>query len=570
MAVRSMRFRPHNIEDKDTWRTAIYVRLSDEDRDKKVKTDMSQSIENQISYIRSYVKMLNESSNEEYKVIIHDIYCDDDYTGMNFDRPEFMRMMKDVNRGSVDCIMVKNLSRLGRYDNKMQLYLEDVFEKQDEEVRFIAINDNYDSLYDEIDVLIKFRLLMNREYSETQRRNTMIGMRSMQENGKFIGAFAPYGYKKSEEDKHKLVPDSIAALVVKRIFKEYLEGYAPKVIARRLTDDGIVNPATYKRLNGSNYKNGKKISEGEEHWTGDSVKHILSDEVYTGVLVQHKRTKRKLTDTKQIKVPKEQQIRCENTHIAIISKEDWQQAQSMMKTVKRDVTKPDEITIFKGLLKCGDCHHAMRKRWDNYSSSKTGKVSKYLYYNCGTFRDYGSKGERNGEKVPKCTSHYISDKLLRSIIVNDINTIISQIRNLSDVVSKLQKSSKPKSNRVELEIEAKEKKIDIFKSRLKTAKGKWLDGLLDDEEYKETRDEIKKDIQHIEKEIDLLRNSVTNVSDVLNSQWVQKLLSMGKIIELDRATVVALVDKIYVYEDKHIEIIYKFSDEFDSLFAKVI
>ena len=570
MARRGMRFFPHNVIDNKTWRVAIYVRLSDEDRDKREKTDLSQSIENQVAYIKNYVKILNEDCDDVYNLVVYDVYSDDDYTGMNFRRPEFQRMMRDIEKNNVDCIIVKNLSRLGRYDNEVQNYLENVFEQHGKEVRLIAIGDHYDSLYDEIDVLVKFKLLLNREYSETQHKNVIVGMRTMQEKGLFVGAFAPYGYKKCADDKHKLEPDPFAAEVVKRIFKGYLSGLCPKEIARMLTDDDIVNPSTYKRMNGSNYKCGQKISEEEEHWKSDTIKRILEDEVYTGVLIQHKRTKRKLTDARPISVPKEQWIRCENTHEAIISKEDWETAQSMMKTIKRDVTKEDDITIFKGLLKCGDCKHAMRKRWDKYESAKDGKVSKYLYYNCGTFRDYGSKGERKGVKVPKCTSHYVSDKVIRTIVINDINAIISQISDLASMANATQKKNKPRVNLVAGEIKAKEAQVDTLKNRMKMAKNKWLDGKLDDAEYEETKREIEKDIQYIEKQINMLRDSLENVTTVLNNKWIQQLLSLGKITELDRETVVALIDKIYVYEDKHIEIEYKFSEEFDYLFAKAI
>ncbi|MBQ2803295.1 MAG: recombinase family protein [Lachnospiraceae bacterium] len=570
MAGRSRRFEPHNAIDNKTWSVAIYVRLSDEDRNKRIKTDLSQSIENQISYIKSFVKMLNEGDVETYNLVVYDVYCDDDYTGMNFKRPEFLRMMRDVDKNNVDCIIVKNLSRLGRYDSEMQKYMEDVFEQHGREIRFIAIGDNYDSLYDEMDVLVKFKLLLNREYSENQHKNVIIGMRSMQEKGLFVGAFAPYGYKKSADNKHKLEPDCLAAEVVRRIFGDYLKGFSPKEIARMLTDDGIVNPATYKRMNGSNYKCGQKISEEEKHWKADTIKRILQDEQYTGVLIQHKRSKRKLTDAKPIRVPKEQWVRCENTHEAIVSKENWESVQQMMKTVKRDAVKKDEVTIFKGLLKCGDCKHAMRKRLEKYQSVKDGKISKYLYYNCGTFRDYSAKGEQKSVNMPKCTSHYVSDKVIRNIVLNDINVIISQIKDISSMASGVQKGNKPRGDLVSSEIKAKEAQADTLKNRLKSAKNKWLDNMLDDIEYTETRQEIEKDLHYINKQISILKNSVVNVSTTLNSKWIQQVLSLGKVSELDRETVVALIDKIYVYENKHIEIEYKFSEEFDYLFAKVL
>lgn len=232
MSKKSMRFWPHNVIDKNVWRTAVYVRLSDEDKNKKDGSEKSQSIENQICYIESYIRLLNEDEKENFKLEIVDIYCDDDFTGMNFSRPGFMNMMREIEQDRIDCIIVKSLSRLGRYDNKMQSYLEDTFERQKKEVRVIAITDNYDSLYHEVDMMIKFKLLINREYSENQRRNTMVAIRSMQENGKYVAAFAPYGYKKDPENKHKLLVDWTAAEVVRRIYREFLAGGSPKATSQ--------------------------------------------------------------------------------------------------------------------------------------------------------------------------------------------------------------------------------------------------------------------------------------------------------------------------------------------------
>ncbi|MCI9500680.1 MAG: recombinase family protein, partial [Hungatella sp.] len=427
MEKKKARFHLHNSKYDDKWNVGIYVRLSDEDRDKKKKTDLSQSIQNQTDYCRAFIEILNGQTEEEPELAEYKVYCDDDRTGMNFDRGGFQEMMRDIKENRIDCIVVKNLSRLGRYDTEMQKYLEKEFEQNGREVRLIAIGDNYDSLYKEPDIADRFRLLINREYSEQQHRNISIGMHSMQRKGLFVGAFAPYGYQKDPENKHHLIVDPTAALVVRRIYEEYLKGISPKEIAAGLTRDGIVNPAAYKRLHGSNFRCGKKISDEEVHWRGDGVKKILMDETYTGTLVQHKQVQKKLTDDKPTQVAKDQWIRCEGTHEAIISRERWKIAQSMMKTIKRDSTKEDEVTIFKGILKCGDCRHAMRKKWDSYTHLKTGETAKYLYYNCATFRDYSQHKKNLGENAPKCTSHYVSDKLLRKIVIDDLNKIIRQV-----------------------------------------------------------------------------------------------------------------------------------------------
>ncbi|NLL80597.1 MAG: recombinase family protein [Clostridiales bacterium] len=572
MTNKNERFKPHNIVDDKVWNTAIYARLSDEDRDKADKAELSQSIENQVKYIQRYIEYINDMKVDTYPITIKDIYTDDDFTGINFDREAFKRMMTAVDNNVIDCIVVKNLSRLGRHDIDMQIYLEKEFEKIGKQVRIIAIGDGYDSLYDEVGIDIRIKLILNREYSETQHRNVSVAMHTMQKEGKYVGAFAPYGYKKDPEDKHHLIIDSYSAEVVKRIFSLYLDGVCMKEIAFILTKDGIVNRATYKKMQGSNYICSQKISENDVHWTTDSIKNILVNEVYTGTLVQGKTVQKRLIDDKPTAVDKEEWIRVENTHEAIIAKEDWQLAQSLMKKIKHDTTKPDEVTIFKGLLKCGDCRHAMRKKWDKYKA-KDGTVHKNLYYNCATFRDFSKKtkdlSEEEAARIPKCTSHYISDKLLRKIVLSDVNTIIGQLQHLEQMVKMQMKAAKGNSyaDTIQAEIEARKKNILKIQNRLKVGRDKWLDGKLTDDEYKEVQTECKDSIALYEKEVASLEHSLKKPQAVLENLWVKDLLQYGQLKELDRATVVHLIDKIYVYQDKHIEIIYKFSDEFDSLFV---
>lgn len=570
MEMKAERFHLHNSLYPDKWSAGIYVRLSDEDRDKKRKTDLSQSIQNQTDFCRSYIEYLNSQPDEEFTLAEYKIYCDDDCTGMNFNRSGFQEMMRDVQANVIDCIIIKNLSRLGRYDTEMQIYLEKEFEQRGREVRLIAIGDNYDSLYKETNIEYRIRLMLNREYSETQHKNVSIAMHSMQKKGFFVGAFAPYGYQKNPENKHHLIVDPTAAVVVREIFDKYLLGNSPKEIAADLTREGIVNPATYKRLHGSNFRCSKKISDEEVHWRSDGVKKILMDETYTGTLVQHKQVKQKLTDDKPTRVEKDQWIRCEGTHEAVISKEEWITAQSMMKEVKRDIAKKDEVTIFKGILKCGDCRHAMRKRWDSYKQQKTGEMVKYLYYNCATFRDYSQHKKQLGENAPKCTSHYVSDKLLRGIVIDDLNKIIRQVENLRELAEKHQQTQKQEFPGVLREIENKNRRIFQYKERLTRARTLLYDGTISKEEYESDKAAIQADISSLDNEIKMLQKTIFKVSDVLSNPWVERLLENGAITELDRATVAEFIDKIYVFEDKHIEIVYKFSGEFDELFVKSV
>ncbi len=564
------RFIPHNKINSEVWRAALYVRLSDEDRNKKNKADFSLSIKNQISFLKAYTDKNNQEGTER-KIEIHEVYSDDDLTGMNFDRAGFRRMMYAVESGLVDCIIVKSLSRFGRYDTGMLEYMERTFERTGKEVRFIALSDNYDSLYDELDMLTKIKVLINREYSEIQHKNVSIAMHSMQMEGLYVGAFAPYGYEKDSHNKNKLVIDIYAAEIVRRIFREYLSGRTPKEIACGLTRDGVLNRTAYKRAKGSNYTCAGKISASEVHWTSDAIKQILMNEVYTGTMVQGKTVKRRLIDTAPTVVPKESWVRVQNRHEAIVAGEDWQLAQSMMKSIKRDMNCRDEVTIFKGILKCGDCGHAMRKRWDKYQCKKDGAVNKYLYYNCSTYRDFTKRAGKE-DWMPACSGHYISDKTIRQAVLNDLNVMISQVQNLAEVVNDRwrKRNQSVDYRRGKEEIALRRKAILTNEKRLKAARNKWLDGRLEDEEYTAVKRELEKENRTYEGQIEVLQKGMLKSEQMPENTWLRELLRVGKITELDRETVIHLIDRIAIFEDGHIEIEYKFSKEYDALFQRTI
>ncbi len=563
------RFAPHNSIDSRKWSVAVYERLSDEDSDKRCKNDASRSIVNQNKMIFSYIEKMNAEPLDGCELAVYDTYSDDDYTGMNFNRPGFQRMLGDIESDLVDCIVVKNLSRLGRNDSEMQNYLEVEFEKKGKQVRVIAIGDHYDSLYTEVTLGYKILIMMNREYSEQQHRNVITAMRCMQKNGQFVGAFAPYGYRKDPENKHRFLIDEYAAGVVRQIYRLYLDGVSPKEIAARLTLEGIVNPSAYKRLNGSKFSCCNKISDSEVHWTSSTVKHILSDETYTGTLVQHKQVQKRLIDPAPAAVPRKDWIRCENAHEAIVSKEYWDTAQSMMKTVKRDTTKEDEVTIFKGLLKCGDCGHAMRKKWDTYSHVRDGKTARYLYYNCSTYRDFSQNRKLWGENAPACTSHYISDRLLRDIIIDDVNKIIGQISDLKKMAEEDSRPADIEKKTLQRRLCRAEDQLRTYRKMLRTARMRWYKEEIDDAEFREDEAEFKKVIGQCGKETAALRNSLEALETAAAvDPWVRQLAEKGKITELDRATVVELIEEIRVFQDKHIEIVYKFDNMFDSSFIK--
>lgn len=349
---------------------ADYLRLSREDGD-KLESD---SIRNQRSLINDFVKQHKE-------IQLVEEYIDDGYSGTNFDRPAFQRMLEDVKRKKINCIIVKDLSRLGRNYIETGRYLEKIFPFMG--VRFIAITDHYDSATgsDDADqIIVPFKNLINDAYC----RDISIKIRSQldvkRKNGQFIGNFAAYGYLKDPEDKNHLIVDEYAADIVRLIFNLKIDGYSSQRIAAQLNEMGVLPPLEYKRSRGMNYNSGFR-SGSDPKWAVTSINRILQNELYIGTMVQGKNRKINYKVKKSSPIARENWIRVENTHEAIIPEESFQYVQSLLEIDTRIAPKRKSVYLFSGFVRCGDCGENMVKR----STTKKGK--KYCYYHCSTYKN---------------------------------------------------------------------------------------------------------------------------------------------------------------------------------------
>ena len=298
---------------------AAYIRLSREDGDKAE----SDSIGNQRKLIHDYLR-------DKEDFILFDTYVDDGYTGTNFKRPAFQRMLEDIESGEVNCVIVKDLSRFGRDYIDTGKFLERYF--PDNDVRFIAITDNIDSMKQAYDMLLPIKNIFNEQYARDISKKVHSAMQAKQKAGEFIGAFASYGYRKSPVDKNKLVVDEYAAGIVRRIFQLYVSGYGKIRIAGILNDEGIVCPSEYKKLNGENYRNSNRLNQ-TSYWTYSTINKILQNEMYCGNMVQHRTCQQMHRKTRL--QDKEDWIVIQGTHEAIIDGETWNTAQKLLKRLTR-------------------------------------------------------------------------------------------------------------------------------------------------------------------------------------------------------------------------------------------
>lgn len=520
---------------------AIYIRLSREDGDK----EESDSVGNQRKLLTEYV-----AKKEDF--ILYDTYVDDGYSGTNFNRPDFKRMIADIEDGKVNCVVVKDLSRFGRDYIDTGRYLERYFPELG--VRFISVTDGIDSMKQAYDMLLPIKNIFNEQYARDISKKIQATVKSKQKAGEFIGAFTSYGYKKSPANKNKLVIDDYAANVVRRIFSLYIQGYGKQRIAKMLNAEGILCPSEYKKVNGENYKNWNRL-ESTTYWSYSTVNSILHREMYVGNMVQG--TKHQRMRSKQKKMPKEDWIIVENTHEPIIDKETWEKAQSLLTKRTRELDLETNKNIFAGFIKCGDCGRSMVKNmWRRADGSKT-----YSLY-CGTYKRIGKE---------YCTPHTLPMAVLEEIVLGDLRAIIDSVDNLKELVqaqsftaSKVKKITDTELSKVKAELErVKKLKKSIYED--------YRDELISKEEFLSYREDYLKKEELYSKQMEALeekkKDNVTE--DVFETPWLKRLLELQDIKALDRDIVVEMISEIKVYENRKIKITYNFGNELEHLFSSV-
>lgn len=383
-------------------KTGIYMRLSRDDE----KAGESTSIEHQRIILQKYVA--------ERGGAVVDEYIDDGWSGTNFDRPAVKRMLEDAQTGKIDTIVVKDLSRFGRNYIQVGQYIDYIFPAYG--IRFIAINDNVDT-FDRSSAAMDMMPIMN-VFNEWHAANTSKKIRAVlkasQTSGKYTSSIYPYGYKAGTDENRTAVIDEEAATVVRRIFGWRAEGNSSRTIARKLTDEGIPNPATYfTKLDG-----GKWNRPCKPYWWPSTVVDILSNPVYKGSTVQHKTTSVSYKNHKKITVSESERIVKENAHPAIISRELWDKVQTINKSVSRGKTdKSNKVHALSGLLICADCGRKLKIRTSN-TADKNPDISKCSFA-CRTYTDLGKK---------YCSSHVISEREIEDIVLRDIRSMLSGVK----------------------------------------------------------------------------------------------------------------------------------------------
>ena len=532
----------------DVYRTGIYLRLSqgDEDIDGWEKQE-SNSISNQRLLLEGFI-----DAHDDLKLV--DVFIDDGYTGSNFNRPEFKRMMASMEAGNLDCIMVKDLSRLGRERIGVDELILKTFKQYG--VRFIAVSDNYDSLTanrGETHTIIPFKNLMNEQYNN----DTSIKVRASQQvkrmNGQFIGAFAPYGYKKAEDNKNLLVPDPYAAGVVQGIFAKKLAGVSAMGIVKILNKNGVLSPSEYKTKCGEKYNTSFK-GAGQSKWSAKTVIRILKNVVYIGTLAQGKRTTVSHKVKKEIEVPECDWIVYENAHEPIISKMDFDAVQILMTRDTKAVVGQDEAYMYAGILYCGDCGSSMVHRKERY------KGQEYVTYICSNYN-------RNSSGV--CSRHCIRETDLDEIVLGELQGYINSMCDCEKVLAHLDKLNVNYDEAVAHDKEIATLKAELTRfSALKSALYQDLqDEIISKEQFTRYREEYTSREQELELAIRQQEEIICNIYEngiavAKDLEQFREGLVLGK---LDRMALVSFVDRILIYDDFRVEIVFKYRQEMEKV-----
>ena len=513
---------------EDLYRTAAYIRLSKEDGDK----EESDSVFNQKA-------LLNRIIEESEDLFFAGDYIDDGYSGTNFDRPAFRRLERDIKRGKIDCVIVKDLSRLGRNYIEAGRYLEEFF--PDYGIRFISVNDHIDSQKDPNTaegLLVPFKNLLNDEYSKDVSRKVRSVLDAKRKNGEFIGSFAPYGYQKSLENKNHLVVEEKTAAVVREIFSLFLSGHTVLGITKLLNQRGEEPPSA---------RRGKKGGS----WHESTVRRILKNRLYLGDMVQGKRKVKSYKRKTLTEVGEENWIVVEGTHQPIIDREDFLSVQRLFQKERKAPDGQQTVSLFSGLLQCGDCKSSMHKK------RVRQPYGEYVYYICGGFK-----------RKTGCSKHSIREDKLYKAVLAAINHQIALAESLESVFSAADQAFQRKLEQQNLEREKGllEKEIRKLSSLIDALYPDWKAGDITKEEsrrykgdYEQKKNEAQSRLAQIEEEA---KNTPEN-------PFLETFRQTERLSALNRAVLDRLVEKIYVYEGGKIVIRFRFYRQRDELLKRL-
>ncbi len=539
-----------------TYRAAIYLRLSKEDGDVVTGNKLeSNSISNQKDLILDFLK-----SKRDIEVVSEN--NDDGYGGGDFNRPGFQKMLTDIKNGKVDCVVVKDLSRFGRNYIEVGRYLEKIFPALG--VRFIAINDNYDSEDPQSsqDIILAFKNLINDSYLRDLSTKIRSHLEVKRKNGEFIGNYAAYGYLKDEHNRNQLVIDYFAAEIVKDIYRMKLEGMSPNAIASKLNEAHVLSPMEYKKSIGVNYKTSFKTNK-QALWSAQAVIRILTNEVYTGVLLQGKTATPNHKIKTAEKVDENEWVRVENKHEPIIDKFYFDAIQISLERDTRCSHASGEVYPLCGMVFCGDCGSPMVRKINKGRKKYEDDIPKqYVYYLC-----------KESQTSKNCSGHRIKEDELLGVVFEELQEHIKRIVDVKDVLDKIEEAPPQEYEIKKLLFQIEKKEQELKKARrLKIGVYEDLkDGILDEDEYQKLKAEFNQRIVDAEEAIELYSKQMDDIRNhnTTKYEWMEYFREYRNISQLSRKVATLFINRVLVYEDRRISIKYSFEDSLKETYERL-
>lgn len=514
------------------YKVGLYLRLSKDDGDKSE----SESITNQRNILERFCK---DNDLKNYKEFV-----DDGFSGLNFDRPAFIELKKEIEEEKINMVVVKDLSRLGRDYSEVGKYIERYFPEHN--IRFIAIYDEVDTIT-ETDDMLPLKAVLNDLYCKDTSRKFRAMLLNKKKDGMYISVSAPFGYKKDPNKKGHLIIDEEESKIVKNIFKMYLDGMGTYQIAKKLNEEKIIVPST-------NRKNCTSITK---KWSAETIRRTLRREVYVGDTVLGKTKKINYKSKKIIYLPPEDWIITRDTHEAIINRKDFEIVNKRLDENKATKISKYEY-LLRGIVRCKDCGCAIT--WITKKDKYKDKITLRRYGLCPTAeREVG---------VKKCTKKYYNYDLMEGRIISEIKKVISIYLNSIDLRKLTHKNQKVLDSKIEnyqKKIKKLEVEIESYNKKIDRAYMDKLDDVISNEDYDRISNLLMSKRKNIKKILKEIKNEYQKIYlDDNNKQYDKKLKKYLKNFNssntITRENLDRIIDKVYVDKEKNIEIVFNFKE----------
>lgn len=511
----------------------LYCRLSKDDGN----SVESMSIWSQKVMLKQYA--------ESNGIAIYDYYVDDGYSGTNFERPSFKKMITDIENEKINCVITKDLSRLGRNYLQSGAYIEMYFPQKN--IRYIAITDGIDTLNSNQNDIMPFKNILNEMYAKDTSKKVKSAIQSRMREGTYIGSKAPFGYLKDPNNKRRLIIDEKTKPIIELIYKLCLEGKGTQLISQELMRRKVPRPSAF-------VENAEKLygltEENKYQWSHRMVLNVLRDPVYCGNMARNKRPTLSFKNSKRLYIPKSDYIYARNTHEGIVSEEIWEQVQTMIDKRKCNNKKGLYYdNIFQGLVRCPKCGYALTPKTDYRLKKK--ELIDFVHFSCSTYKKYG---------VNACSSHRIEARDLYNIVLEDIQYHGSMALSAKEdfvekIIEKIEVEKIDEGKELSNKLELKKNQLAELDRSYEQLYEDRLEGNITERNFNLMNVSISKKQDKLIEEIKVLEGDIEVSFETEDNykKFMDNISKYAKIKSLNRYILNQIIDKIYVYDKEEID-----------------